>query len=143
MLRNLVLVLICLTIIKTVTYGQITQDLCKLSAVNSVFLRSKAGYKGKVEWKIKKVGDVREGGKEISSRTYRAVGWLPAIVPGTVLNTLVYNKIYPEPYFGDNNRKTKKLIPDIADAGRKFYHYWFRTEFRVSLTSLWKRWCMI
>ena len=27
-------------------------------------------------------------------------GWMPAIVPGTVLNSLVYNKIYPEPISG-------------------------------------------
>lgn len=56
-------------------------------------------------------------------------GWMPAIVPGTVLNSLVHNKVYPEPYFGLNNKITSGLIPDISTAGRDFYTYWFRAGF--------------
>ena len=37
-------------------------------------------------------------------------GWMPAIVPGTVLNSLVHNKVYPEPYFGLNNKITSGLM---------------------------------
>lgn len=131
MRRFYVITVICLLIADISAYGQKNAGLCKPTAANSIFLRSAAGYNGTFEWQIKKAGDVSEGGKEISSRAYRAAGWLPAIVPGTVLNSLVYNKVYPEPYFGDNNRKTKGIIPDIADAGKEFYHYWFRTEFKV------------
>jgi len=28
-------------------------------------------------------------------------------------------------------RRSKKLIPDIADSGREFYHYWLRTLFAM------------
>ncbi len=57
--------------------------------------------------------------------------WMPAIVPGTVLNSLVYNGVYPEPYYGLNNKLESNLIPDLHHAGRDFYTYWFRTEFET------------
>ena len=53
------------------------------------------------------------------------------IVPGTVRNSLVYNKEYPEPYYGVNNKLESGKIPDISKVGREFYTYWFRTEFDV------------
>src|SRR5690606_16797125 len=106
-----------------------SQTLCDPSAKNAQFLRSKAGFSGDFEWLIRRYGDVTDSATVVSKPGYQTDKWLPAIIPGTILNTLVYNKIYPEPYFGDNNRKINKLIPDIADAGREFYHYWFRTEF--------------
>jgi hypothetical protein len=56
---------------------------------------------------------------------------MPAIVPGTVLNSLVYNGVYPEPYYGLNNKLESNLIPDLHHAGRDFYTYWFRTEFET------------
>ena len=56
---------------------------------------------------------------------------MPAMVPGTVLNSLVRNKVYPAPDYGLNNKKTQKLIPDLNEAGRDFYTYWFRTEFAL------------
>ena len=56
---------------------------------------------------------------------------MPAIVPGTVLNSLVYNKVYPEPYYGLNNKLTSNIIPDLSVVGRDFYTYWFRTDFVV------------
>lgn len=56
---------------------------------------------------------------------------MPAIVPGTVLNSLVHNKVYPEPYYGMNNKLDRNIIPDLAKTGREFYTYWFRTEFDV------------
>jgi mannosylglycoprotein endo-beta-mannosidase len=105
--------------------------LCKPSSSLSVFLRSQKPYKGNSAWMIKKFDELNEDGSAISKKNYVAKDWLPAIVPGTVLNSLVADKIYPDPYFGDNNRKSEKLIPDIADAGREFYHYWFRTEFAI------------
>ncbi len=74
-------------------------------------------------------------GEAISQSGYQspdATAWTKAIVPGTVLNSLVANGIYPEPYFGLNNAHERKLIPDLSEVGREFYTYWFRTEFRVS-----------
>ena len=38
-------------------------------------------------------------------------GWLPAVVPGTVLTSLLANGRIPDPYFGLNNKK----IPDVGE----------------------------
>ena len=52
-------------------------------------------------------------------------GWLIATVPGTVLTTLINNKVMPDPYFGMNNA----TIPDVYTEGRDYYTYWFFTRF--------------
>jgi hypothetical protein len=94
-------------------------------------LDSAESHGGAYRWSMKKAGDVKESGETLSQPEYAPEGWLPAIVPGTVLNSLVHNKVYPEPYYGLNNKKTQKLIPDLNEAGRDFYTYWFRTEFTL------------
>ena len=53
--------------------------------------------------------------------------WMPAIVPGTVLRTLVANKVVPDPFWGVNNRWEDKTIPDLSD-NREFYSATFRTK---------------
>ncbi|CAI7800879.1 unnamed protein product [Closterium sp. NIES-53] len=50
-------------------------------------------------------------------------GWMPAVVPGTVLTSLVANGVFPDPLHGSN---TRDCIPDIAHAGRPFYTFLFR-----------------
>jgi exo-1,4-beta-D-glucosaminidase len=74
---------------------------------------------------------VAEDGGAISVPGFYSSGWLKALVPGTVLGGLVTNGVYPEPYFGLNNAHELNLIPDISEAGREFYTYWFRTEFEL------------
>jgi len=78
---------------------------------------------------MKRAGDVSNISKEISTGKVSTDDWMPAVVPGTVLNSLVYNNVYPEPYYGLNNKITSDLIPDISNTGNEFYTYWFRTEF--------------
>ena len=92
-------------------------------------LTSSEGHGGSSQWKMKKADEAKAGGEHISLQGFSTDDWMPAIVPGTVLNSLVYNGIYPEPYYGVNNRISSGLIPDISTAGRDFYTYWFRTEF--------------
>ncbi len=92
-------------------------------------LTSSDGHSGNFVWKMKKAGDIPAKTEEVSTLNVSMNDWMPAIVPGTVLNSLVYNKVYPEPYFGMNNKLDSKLIPDIYHVGRDFYTYWFRTEF--------------
>lgn len=58
--------------------------------------------------------------------------WMPAKVPGTVLGTLVANKVVPDPYWGMNNRFEDKVVPDLS-AHRDFYTATFRT--RVELPA--------
>jgi mannosylglycoprotein endo-beta-mannosidase len=94
-------------------------------------LRSAGGHGGSNVWTMCRQEKVAASGAAISVTGFSAEGWQPAIVPGTVLNSLVANGVYPEPYFGLNNAHEQKLIPDISEAGREFYTYWFRTEFFV------------
>ena len=98
---------------------------------NRIWLDSEVTHHGDYQWKMMKAGDTTDPGEKISSSDYPTEKWLPAIVPGTVLNSLVYNQKYPEPYYGVNNKIESKLIPDISQVGRDFYTYWFRTEFAV------------
>jgi len=70
-------------------------------------------------------------GRQISERTYTTLGWLDADVPGTVLGSLIKNKLFPDPYFGLNNEK----IPDIYTVGKDYYTYWFINDFEDSITS--------
>ena len=96
-----------------------------------IYLDSKEGHNGNFTWQMYKAGDVKEAAEKVSQPGYQTQQWMPAIVPGTVLNSLVYNKVYPEPYYGMNNHIDEKIIPDLAHAGRDFYTYWFRTEFDI------------
>lgn len=109
-----------------------------LSQLNAAFaeerdylftLTSVEGHKGNTEWVMKKAEEVTLPAEQLSQPGQKTDGWMPAIVPGTVLNSLVHNGVYPEPYFGLNNKISSGLIPDLSTAGRDFYTYWFRTEF--------------
>ncbi len=96
-----------------------------------IYLDSREGHDGDFVWRMKKAGEITASSETLSDTTYSDTNWMPAVVPGTVLNSLVYNHIFPEPYFGTNNRLASHLIPDIAAKGRDFYTYWFRTNFIV------------
>jgi putative transposon-encoded protein len=139
MIKQLFAVLFFSAGIFTGIFGWVDNPQAGHSEINSLFLRSPEEHKGAAEWKMQKFSMVNESGQNVSKRGYDISGWLPAVVPGTVLHSLVINKIFPDPYFGDNNRKSKKLIPDIADTGREFYHYWFRTEFEIPKSFMGKR----
>jgi mannosylglycoprotein endo-beta-mannosidase len=76
-------------------------------------------------WKCKNVRAVKETGEKISTNGYSTDGWIPATVPGTVLTTLLNNKMIPDPFYGMNN----ELIPDIYDSGNDYYTYWFILNF--------------
>lgn len=106
-------------------------------------LDSKEVHQGTYEWKMISSGDVTSPAEKLSMPGFNTEEWLTAIVPGTVLNSLVYNKKYPEPYYGINNKLESNLIPDISVTGRDFYTYWFRTEFIIPLSfkgkNIWVR----
>ena len=92
-------------------------------------LDSRLGHGGEYSWKMAKASEVRATSRELSSAEFDDSKWMEAIVPGTVLTSLVENEVYPEPYYGTNNKISEKKIPDIIDTGREFWTYWFRTEF--------------
>ncbi|HPT21114.1 MAG TPA: glycoside hydrolase family 2 TIM barrel-domain containing protein [Bacteroidales bacterium] len=78
-------------------------------------------------WKAKRATDVLIDGSEITAPDFKPEGWLDAVVPGTVLTTLLHNKLIPDPFFGMNNN----LIPDVYETGRDYYTYWFYNEFEI------------
>ena len=69
-----------------------------------IWLDSEIGHQGDYQWKMIKAGDATDPGEKISLSNYATANWMPAIVPGTVLNSLVHNQKYPEPYYGINNK---------------------------------------
>ena len=98
---------------------------------DKIYLDSKDGHNGSFTWQMHKADETKDPAEKISQPGYQTGQWMPAIVPGTVLNSLVHNKVYPEPYYGMNNKLDRNIIPDLAKTGREFYTYWFRTEFDV------------
>lgn len=57
-----------------------------------------------------------------------SVGWMPAKVPGTILTTMLENKIFPAPEIGMNN----ELIPDVYHVGADFYTFYFLNQFSLN-----------
>lgn len=64
-------------------------------------------------------------GNALTIKDFPTDGWIPATVPGTVLTTMLNNKMIPDPMFSMNN----ELIPDIYDTGNDHYTYWFMNKF--------------
>lgn len=78
-------------------------------------------------WKAKQVSEVELSGEQLTSIGFTPSDWMDAVVPGTILTTLLHNNLIPDPFFGMNNNK----IPDVYDTGRDFYTYWFYNEFDI------------
>lgn len=78
-------------------------------------------------WFARNASEIGEDGNRLTGQPFEATGWMKAKVPGTVLTTLLENKLYPAPEFGLNNQ----LIPDIFHVGRAFYTYWFACPFTM------------
>ena len=79
-------------------------------------------------WLARPHADVDVDGTVLTSPSFTVEGWLDAVVPGSVLATLVKNKKVPDPYYGDNS----KSIPDISQVGAGHYTYWFYNAFHLS-----------
>lgn len=72
---------------------------------------------------LDKVPVVASSGELISSPDYTDKDWYPAIVPGTVLTTLIANAVYPDPDYGLDNLH----IPESLSRR----DYWYRSRFVV------------
>ena len=70
-------------------------------------------------WQMQDVAKVSATASTVASSGYATDGWYKATVPGTVLATLVDNKVYPEPLYGENMR----AIPENLNKTS----YWYRT----------------
>jgi hypothetical protein len=83
-------------------------------------------------WEMQDIAKIPQtgagAGAAISKLTYKPKDWHPAVVPGTVLTTLVKNGVYPEPLYGENNR------PDRIPESLNKTSYWYRTVAEVPAT---------
>lgn len=77
-------------------------------------------------WRCMPSTKTKDGGENISEASYAISKWKKAVVPGTVLTTMLENGEIPDPFYGMNNEK----IPDIYDTGRDYYTYWFAKDFK-------------
>jgi exo-1,4-beta-D-glucosaminidase len=91
-------------------------------------------------WHIQSSAKVQAKGDAISQSHFQPQGWYPAVVPSTVVGTLVDDKVYPDPFVGMNLR----MIPGCTyPIGSNFSlrpmpedspfrtSWWYRTEFQV------------
>ena len=76
-----------------------------------------------VGWQMQDASKVQADASVISSGRFKVHGWYAATVPGTVLTTLVNNRVYPEPLYGENMR----AIPESLNKTS----YWYRTVIRI------------
>jgi len=88
-------------------------------------LAAQSQYELNSGWECSNIAGVAVKGEVLSVPSYKLTGWLPATVPGTVLTTLLNNKLVPDPFYGMNNMR----IPDIYHIGRDHYTYWFVKDF--------------
>ena len=82
-------------------------------------------------WQCINIKKIKAKGEEISQPSYRLKGFMNATVPGTVLTTLLDNKMIPDPFYGMNNEK----IPDIYNTGSDYYTYWFVKDFNEKINK--------
>jgi exo-1,4-beta-D-glucosaminidase len=91
-------------------------------------------------WHLQSSAKVQAKGDAVSQSQFQPQGWYPAVVPSTVVGTLVDDKVYPDPFVGMNLR----LIPGCSyPIGSNFSlrpmpedspfrsSWWYRTEFQV------------
>ncbi|MDP4273964.1 MAG: glycoside hydrolase family 2 TIM barrel-domain containing protein [Bacteroidota bacterium] len=88
-------------------------------------------YELNSNWKCINIKMVKVAGERLSDPAYDISGWMPAVVPGTVLATLLNQHLIPDPFYGMNNKK----IPDIYDTGRDYYTYWFVNDFNEKVNN--------
>ena len=89
----------------------------------------------KDNWKIESSAMVPQDGSVISTADFQAEKWYSSSVPSTVLAALVKNKVYPDPFYGDNLKK----IPGYRSGSWLSMpkespfraSWWYRTNFEL------------
>jgi exo-1,4-beta-D-glucosaminidase len=74
-------------------------------------------------WNIQSSEKAKAAGEEISQPGFKIESWYPAVVPSTVLGTLVQNNVYRDIFMGRNLEK----VPTEPFA----VSWWYRREFAV------------
>jgi Exo-beta-D-glucosaminidase Ig-fold domain/Glycosyl hydrolases family 2/Glycosyl hydrolases family 2, sugar binding domain/Glycosyl hydrolases family 2, TIM barrel domain len=76
-------------------------------------------------WQLQDVAKVPQTGAQVASAGFDTAGWHAATVPGTILTSLVNDRVYPEPLYGENER------PEIIPESLVHTSYWYRTVVRI------------
>jgi exo-1,4-beta-D-glucosaminidase len=74
-------------------------------------------------WYIQSSEKAKGTGEQISSPGFKIETWYPAVVPSTVLGTLVENNVYRDIFFGKNLEKVPTAPFEVS--------WWYRKEFTV------------
>jgi len=74
-------------------------------------------------WQIQSAEQAVQSGTEISNPTFKPETWYDAQVPTTVLNALIENDLYENPYYSDNLERIPKAHFQKA--------WWFRKNFAI------------
>ncbi|KAG0622089.1 hypothetical protein M758_3G071400 [Ceratodon purpureus] len=81
-------------------------------------------------WVAARASDVELSGRDLTTSqcpSLKSDSWIEAVVPGTVLTTLLKNDLIPDPFYGLNNLE----VPDIGEVGREYYTFWFCNKFKL------------
>jgi exo-1,4-beta-D-glucosaminidase len=100
-----------------------TSDIWAQKADGSIiFLRE--------NWAIHSSASLKDKVNIISKAGYVTKNWYPTSVPATVLATLVANKVYADPYYGNNYYELPGVRRwDILEGNPFEWSWWYRTEF--------------
>jgi exo-1,4-beta-D-glucosaminidase len=83
-------------------------------------------------WMIQSSATLTDEGKAISQPGYAAKGWYHTSVPSTVLAALVANKVYADPYYGNNYYELPGVRRwDIPEGNPFNVAWWYRTEVEI------------
>ena len=75
------------------------------------------------DWKLVETAAISADGAALSTAGFDTKGWITAVVPGTVLTSMVAAGRYPEPLYGLNNLGIPESLCRRS--------YWYRAEFAV------------
>jgi Exo-beta-D-glucosaminidase Ig-fold domain/Concanavalin A-like lectin/glucanases superfamily/Glycosyl hydrolases family 2/Glycosyl hydrolases family 2, sugar binding domain len=78
-------------------------------------------------WRLSTAADAGVDGAHLSETGFDDSRWYAAVVPGTVLTTLIARGVYPDPDYGLNNL----VIPDSLSR----QDYWYRSTFPAPQTA--------
>lgn len=114
--------------------------LAVFALVNTTFAQTATNPKLlKENWTIQSSSKVSATGDEISKNGFKTKGWYPATMPSTILETLVKNGVYKDPYYGNNLTEVGGYFPvsssmylyDLPKDSPFSVPWWFRTEFEL------------
>ena len=86
-------------------------------------------------WEIQSSAAITSLGSQISNPEFHPDKWIPTKIPSTVLAALIENKIYPDPFYGENLKaipgyRTGSWLSMPKDSPFRS-SWWYRTKFAI------------